>query len=85
MLYNFNAPCIIDYLSIDTEGSEIEILSIFNFDRYKFNIITVEHNFSPMCEKINTLLLSKGYKRVFEELSFYDDWYVYNLTYLSNS
>ena len=39
-----NAPENIDYLSIDTEGSEFEILKAFNFKKYKFRIITVEHN-----------------------------------------
>lgn len=85
LLSNANAPNVIDYLSIDTEGSEFEILSSFNFERYRFNFITVEHNFTLMREKIYTLLLSKGYKRVFEEVSFFDDWYVYNTTDISNS
>ena len=35
---------IIDYLSIDTEGSEYRILKAFNFERYTFRCITVEHN-----------------------------------------
>ena len=35
---------VIDYLSIDTEGSEYEILKNFNFDKYKFNVITVERH-----------------------------------------
>jgi len=85
LLSNANAPSVIDYLSIDTEGSEFEILSCFNFERYRFNFITVEHNFTFMREKIYTLLLSKGYKRVFEEVSFFDDWYVYNTDKLYNS
>jgi FkbM family methyltransferase len=78
LLSNAGAPSVIDYLSIDTEGSEFEILSAFNFDRYVFKIITVEHNYTSMREKINALLVSKGYKRVFEEVSFFDDWYVYD-------
>ena len=35
----------IDYISIDTEGSEYEILKNFNFKKYNVEIITVEHNF----------------------------------------
>lgn len=80
LLSDAGAPSVIDYLSIDTEGSEFEILSSFNFDRYIFKIITVEHNYTPMREKINILLLSKGYKRVYEEVSLFDDWYVHNTT-----
>jgi len=76
LLLKYNAPKVIDYLSIDTEGSEYEILSNFDFDRYKFNVITCEHNYSPAREKIYDLLISKGYKRVWPELSKFDDWYV---------
>lgn len=43
-LDTFNAPPIIDYLSLDVEGHEYSILSTFPFDRYKFRCITVEHN-----------------------------------------
>jgi hypothetical protein len=40
----FKAPNIIDYLSLDVEGQEYNILSTFPFDKYKFRCITVEHN-----------------------------------------
>ena len=75
-LFKYNAPNVIDYLSIDTEGSEYEILKNFNFDKYKFNVITVEHNYSKNREKIFSLLTKNGYCRKFEELSQFDDWYV---------
>lgn len=39
-----NAPHIIDYLSIDIEGAELLTLSAFPFDRYRFRLLTVEHN-----------------------------------------
>ncbi len=71
-----DAPTEIDYLSIDTEGSEYEILREFDFDRYSFGVITCEHNHTPMREKIYDLLVSKGYQRKFEEISDRDDWYV---------
>ena len=71
-----DAPRYIDYLSIDTEGSEYEILKDFDFNRYKFRIITCEHNFTPMREKIHALLVRNGYRRTFEALSQFDDWYV---------
>ena len=44
ILDKFNAPNIIDYLSLDVEGQEYNILSTFPFDKYKFRCITVEHN-----------------------------------------
>ena len=67
---------MIDYLSIDTEGSEFEILNSFDFSKFKFRIITCEHNYTPMREKIFELLTKNGYTRVFKEISFNDDWYV---------
>ncbi|MBI3479391.1 MAG: FkbM family methyltransferase [Nitrosomonadales bacterium] len=76
LLKQHNAPTTIDYLSIDTEGSEFEILQAFDFDAYDIRIITVEHNHTPNREKIYSLLISKGYVRKLEALSLFDDWYV---------
>ena len=76
MLKKHNAPQFIDYLSIDTEGSEYEILNAFDFSAYRFGCITVEHNFTPMREKIFNLLSQNGYERKFTEFSRFDDWYV---------
>ena len=76
LLIKHNAPKIIDYLSIDTEGSEYEILSHFDFDSYQFRVITCEHNYTPMREKIYRLLTSKGYQRKYVGLSKWDDWYI---------
>ena len=76
MLAKYNAPNEIDYLSIDTEGSEFDILNTFDFDRYKIKVITCEHNFTPMRNTIFQLLTSKGYIRKYTEISNVDDWYV---------
>jgi FkbM family methyltransferase len=76
LLQEHNAPKNIDYLSIDTEGSEFEILEAFDFSAYDIKVITAEHNFTPYREKIFDLLTAKGYKRMFTEISLFDDWYV---------
>jgi len=76
LLEKYKAPRDIDYLSIDTEGSEFEILNSFNFDNYNIKIITCEHNFGDNRDKIRSLLVSKGYERKFESISLFDDWYV---------
>ena len=77
LLAFYNAPPLIDYISIDTEGSEFAILSHFDFGRYDVKAITVEHNFvEEDRDRIHTLLTSKGYARQFPELSGFDDWYV---------
>lgn len=76
LLQKHGAPAVIDYMSVDTEGSELDILSAFDFDRYKFNCITIEHNYTPAREPLNELMQKNGYKRVFDYLSKWDDWYV---------
>ena len=75
LLRKYNAPKRIDYLSIDTEGSEFEILKSFDFSEYDISIITCEHNFTPDREAIYSLLKDKGYTRRFEGISKWDDWY----------
>jgi FkbM family methyltransferase len=75
LLDKYGAPREIDYLSIDTEGSEFEILNNCDFAKYSFKVITCEHNFSPIREKILSLLTRHGYIRKFIGLSKWDDWY----------
>jgi FkbM family methyltransferase len=76
LLEKYDAPKTVDYLSLDTEGSEFEILSSFDFDRYQFRVITCEHNYSPQREEIFALLSKHGYARKYADLSQFDDWYV---------
>lgn len=77
LLASHGAPPEIDYLSIDTEGSELEILAAHDFGRYRFRVITVEHNFvQGQRRKIRRLLSSQGYRRCLPALSRWDDWYV---------
>jgi len=78
LLRKYRAPKVIDFLSIDTEGSEYQILSNFNFNEYIFNVIVCEHNYSPMRQKIFSLLTEMGYTRKYESISKFDDWYVRN-------
>jgi FkbM family methyltransferase len=78
LLEAHGAPQLVDYLSIDTEGSELEILRSFDFSRRAFAVITCEHNYTAAREQIHELLSSKGYRRKHQELSEFDDWYVRN-------
>ncbi len=78
LLQKHNAPGTIDYLSVDTEGSEYQILSRFDFDRYRFRIIMCEHNNTTNRQKLFDLLTSKGYERRFENLSVCDDWFLHS-------
>lgn len=81
LLQAHNAPHRIDYLSVDTEGSEYPILAHFDFNAYDVRVITVEHNYVDKDrEQIKLLLNSKGYRRIFEKFSQWDDWYVKDAT-----
>ena len=72
----YNAPRLIDYLSIDTECSEYGILNNFDFEKYHFRVIIYEYNHANQMESIYELLTNFGYKRKYEHLSLFDDWYV---------
>ncbi len=76
LLTHWRAPRRIDYLSLDTEGSELDILKATDFEAWEFRLITVEHNHSDQRQPLHDFLTSKGYRRKFEKLSNVDDWYV---------
>jgi len=91
ILEECNAPAFIDYLSIDVEGHEPTILEAFDFDRWRFGAMTVEHNLYCWGDankvRLHELLTSKGYIRVVEDAPCldtnpmyyqqpYEDWYV---------
>jgi len=69
-----NAPSFIEYMSLDTEGSEYEILKDFDFEKYTFGLIDIEHNYiEPRRTEIMNLLISKGY--VYKGENKWDDMY----------
>jgi FkbM family methyltransferase len=91
LLSKYNAPTCIDYLSLDTEGAEYEILRVLDFNKYIFRTITVEHNYTKKCdyrkqdrdrrEAIRRLLTGNGYTYVTpEDCQSADDYYVHKGT-----
>ncbi|WP_439575026.1 FkbM family methyltransferase [Phreatobacter sp.] len=76
LLDHHGAPRRIDYMSIDTEGSELDILRQFDFGRYDVALFSVEHNHTDNEARIDALLADKGYVRRFPEFSQWDGWYV---------
>lgn len=64
------------YISIDTEGSEYEILKSFSLDIYRPRVFTIEHNFTEYQNKIDQLMDSQNYIRIFRNLTAFDAWYV---------
>lgn len=68
----------IDYISIDTEGNEYEILKNFNFKKHHVTIFTIEHNFKSDRYRIEKLMKKNNYTRKYRFLSYMDDWYIKN-------
>ena len=49
LMTEFKCPELIDLLSLDTEGTELEVLKGINFQKYKFRFIVVENrNFNEL-------------------------------------
>ena len=71
----FNGSSI-DYMSVDTEGSELMILENFDFKRFAPKIVTVEHNFTEAQQKLDNLFDINNYSRVFRDHTQFDAWYV---------
>lgn len=76
LLDQYKAPSTIGYISIDTEGSEFTILENFDFGRYTFNFMSIEHNSPEQDLKLEQLLEPLGYIRILRDLSQFDSWYV---------
>jgi hypothetical protein len=77
LLKKYNSPKNIDYISIDTEGNEYSILKNFNFKKYNVKIFTIEHNFNNSKRSdIFKVMNKNNYIRVFQKLSYMDDWYI---------
>ena len=75
ILEECNAPYSIQYMNLDVEGAEFEVLRVFPFQRYAFKCISIEHNYEePKRTQIRKLLESKGYQ--LERSVHVDDWYV---------
>ena len=77
VLDEFNAPNKIDFLSLDVEGVEYDILNTFPFEKYEFHYMCIEHNKGydgvDNKNKIRELLTNKGYTLIKEDTI--DDFY----------
>ena len=63
---------IVDYLSIDVEGAELEVLRGIDFEKVHVNVIDVEHNHT--FSEIYDLLTTSGFE--YEGLLFFDEIFV---------
>ena len=69
----FCLPKQIEYLSIDTEGNEYEIIKDFDFDIYNVKTISIEHNHDLIkSDLIRNKLLKYNYKELKEKFLRFD-------------
>jgi hypothetical protein len=63
LLDKHNAPQVIDYAAFDIEGSELNALSIFPFEKYRFLALTLETSIAnhPILKELLTVY---GYREV---------------------
>ena len=76
LLIEAKAPPEIDFMSVDTEGSEFAILANFDFDRWRVKCMAAEHNHTNARQKLFDLLTSHGFRRKWPGLGHVDDWYI---------
>ena len=68
ILKDADAPHLIDLLSLDVEGAELEVLKGINHEEFKFKYMCIENR---SIEKLTLFLQSVGYKFVYK-LSVHD-------------
>jgi FkbM family methyltransferase len=54
----------INYLSIDVEGAEFEVIKSINFDKLFIDVIEFENNYNDVSEPIISYLESKNYTKI---------------------
>ena len=65
LLRSASAPSWIDFLSLDVEGGEEDVLQSWPWDEYSIGALTVEHNFEePRRTRIRELLKHRGFHAV---------------------
>lgn len=81
LLDKYDAPSIIDYISVDTKGGELDILTGFDFQKRRVKVWSIDwyNRFLTMDTKkemifINQLMVNNGYKRVQYNTS-HEGWY----------
>jgi FkbM family methyltransferase len=75
LLESHGAPRDIDYVSIDTEGSELDILQCFDFAKWNVALFSVEHNATASAQALDRLMGQHGYERCYSSYSLFDAWY----------
>lgn len=84
MLKLVDAPPVIDYVSIDVEGHELQVLDGMDFDQWTVRLITVETNVyidgPARKDAIHERLTARGFVRIREDVVApgygpFEDWF----------
>ena len=79
LLDRFNAPELIEYMSLDVEGAEFEVLNSIDLKKHKVALLSVEHNHEEEKRRnIRSYMARIGY----EVVSHYNDDLFFNLGYI---
>tara|TARA_R110000796_G_scaffold16566_2_gene51624 strand:- start:482 stop:919 length:438 start_codon:yes stop_codon:yes gene_type:complete len=78
LLNLYNAPNKIDYISIDVEGSELEVLAGFDFSQYDVKMFSIEYESKENREQINLTMSKNNYTRVDFDEHCTEDRYIRN-------
>ena len=78
LLNLYSAPIAIDYISIDTEGSEVHVLEGLDFSRYKVKMFSIEYENDTNRSIIFDMLTKKNYTRVDYDQYCTEDRYILN-------
>lgn len=80
LLAEHDAPKLVHFLSLDTEGSELAILKGASFNQFKFGLICCEHNNSGSLTALTNYLAAYGFVLLDELLmiSGGDAWFLHS-------
>lgn len=89
LLKKYNAPKVIDYISLDIDPNSIIGLNAFPFNEYEFKVMTFEHDAyssgNSQKDKAYEILTSKGYYRLCNDIrvpeamgdgNYFEDWWI---------
>lgn len=76
MLAANGAPRVIDFISIDVEGSEADVLDGLSLKQWQVQSMCLEHNHdASRLAEFDRRLGAEGYERIFETTSDFDAYY----------
>ncbi|MGD9827253.1 MAG: FkbM family methyltransferase [Hyphomicrobiaceae bacterium] len=76
ILIQQGAPRQIDFISIDVEGAELDVLDGLSFDKWDVQAMCLEHNHDKdRLAEFDRRLASVGLRRVFDTVSDFDAFY----------